>query len=67
MWAILSLFWIRHLCGIKSKDKKLKDFLAQAFIIRDNEEISIPRALLIRIHSVALKEIEHCEGNNGAT
>lgn len=38
---------------------KLNDFLAQAFIIRYNEEISIPRALLIRIHSVALTEIEH--------
>lgn len=38
---------------------KLNDFLAQASIIRDNEEISIPRALLIRIHSVALTEIEH--------
>lgn len=38
---------------------KLNDFLAQAFVIRDNEDISIPRALLTRIHSVALTEIEH--------
>lgn len=38
---------------------KLNDFLALASIIRDNEEISIPRALLTRIHSVALTEIEH--------
>lgn len=38
---------------------KLSNFLAQAFIIRGNEEISIPRTLLTRIHSVALTEIEH--------
>lgn len=38
---------------------KLNYFLAQTFIIRDNEEISIPRAFLIGIHSVALTEIEH--------
>lgn len=38
---------------------KLNYFLAQAFIIRDNEEISIPRAFLIGIHSVDLREIEH--------
>lgn len=38
---------------------KLNYFLAQAFIIRDNEGISIPRAFLIGIHSVDFREIEH--------
>lgn len=38
---------------------KLNYFLAQAFIIRDNEGISIPRAFLIGIHSVDFREIKH--------
>lgn len=38
---------------------KLNYFLAQAFIIRDNEEISIPRTFLIGICSVDLREVEH--------
>lgn len=46
---------------------KSKYFLSQAFIMSDNEEISIPRALLIRFHSMALTEIEHHKENNRAT
>lgn len=47
---------------IKNSDEvaeKLNGFLSLAFIMRDNEEISIPMALSILMKSGALTEIEH--------